>query len=261
MENNTAVYENGEMEIDVMELLLALRKRLWLILLAAVIGGGIAGAFSKFVLTPQYTSTAMMYILSKETTLTSLADLQIGSQLTKDYEVIVKSRPILEDVIESLGLSLTHEELEEKISLENPADTRILSISVQDPDPVMAKTIVDEVASASSDYIGDIMEMVPPKMIEDGEVPQKKSSPSNVMNAILGAIGAMVLVCGCVVFQVVMNDTIQCEEDVSRYLSLTVLASVPERKGEVKEDKEVMAKNVPSEPGRSRKRKKGGEHS
>ena len=96
-------------------MLAALKRRIWLILLAAVIGGGIAGAFSKFVLTPQYTSTAMMYILSKETTLTSLADLQIGSQLTKDYEVIVKSRPILEDVIQSLGLNLTHEELKEKI--------------------------------------------------------------------------------------------------------------------------------------------------
>ena len=254
------VYENEEVEIDLLELLAALKRRIWLILLAAVIGGGIAGAFSKFVLTPQYTSTAMMYILSKETTLTSLADLQIGSQLTKDYEVIVKSRPILEDVIQSLGLNLTHEELEEKITLENPTDTRILSISVEDPDPVMAKTIVDEIANASSEYIGDIMEMVPPKMIEDGEVPQKKSSPSNGRNAVLGALIAVMLVCGSVVLQVLLNDTVQTEEDVAKYPELTVLASVPERVGEVAEVKEVMAGNVSTEHGRSRKRKKGRKH-
>ena len=253
------VYENEEVEIDLLELLAALKRRIWLILLAAVIGGGIAGAFSKFVLTPQYTSTAMMYILSKETTLTSLADLQIGSQLTKDYEVIVKSRPILEDVIQSLGLNLTHEELEEKITLENPTDTRILSISVEDPDPVMAKTIVDEIANASSEYIGDIMEMVPPKMIEDGEVPQKKSSPSNGRNAVLGALIAVMLVCGSIVLQVLLNDTVQTE-DVAKYLELTVLASVPERVGEVAEVKEVMAGNVSTEHGRSRKRKKGRKH-
>ena len=99
----------------------------------------------------------MMYILSQETTLTSLADLQIGSQLTKDYEVIVRSRPILEDVIQNLGLNMSHQDLEKKISINNPTDTRILSISVTDPDPVMAKTIVDEVANASSEYIGDLM--------------------------------------------------------------------------------------------------------
>ena len=153
MENQKTIQQTDEMEIDLLELLAALRRKLWLILLAAVIGGGIAGAFSKFVLTPQYTSTAMMYILSQETTLTSLADLQIGSQLTKDYEVIVRSRPILEDVIQNLGLNMSHQDLEKKISINNPTDTRILSISVTDPDPVMAKTIVDEVANASSEYI------------------------------------------------------------------------------------------------------------
>ena len=190
-------------------------------------------------------------------TLTSLADLQIGSQLTKDYEVIVKSRPILEDVIQSLGLTMGHRDLEKKISINNPADTRILSISVTDPDPVMAKTIVDEVANASSEYIGDIMEMVPPKMIEDGEVPQQKSSPSNSRNAMLGAMLGIVLVCGITVLEVVLNDTIQTEEDIEKYLGISVLALVPEREGEMTvEDKDEMV-NAAAEHGRSRKKKRG----
>ena len=45
----------------------------------------------------------MVYVLSKETTLTSLADLQIGSQLTKDYSVMITSRPVLEQVIKNQG--------------------------------------------------------------------------------------------------------------------------------------------------------------
>ena len=47
--------------------------------------------------------------------------------------------------------------------------TSILSISVEDPAPDMAKLIADKIATVSSDYIGDIMEMVPPKLIEEGE--------------------------------------------------------------------------------------------
>ena len=50
----------------------------------------------------------MVYVLSKETTLTSLADLQIGSQLTKDYSVMITSRPVLEQVIENQGLNMTY---------------------------------------------------------------------------------------------------------------------------------------------------------
>lgn len=256
--NNQVPYENDEIEIDLLEIFKALKRRLWIILAATILCGGAAGAFSKFVLTPQYTSTAMVYILSKETTLTSLADLQIGSQLTKDYAVIVTSRPVLEDVIEKLGLDITYSDLKKKITINNPKDTRILSISAEDPDPRMAKAIADEIANTSSEYIGEIMEMVPPKMIEDGEVPTKKTSPSNAKNAVLGAMIGFVMVCGVIVLEVLMNDTIRTEDDVEKYLGLTVLAMVPEREGEALEDKERMAKNKKSSSARSRKRGNGG---
>ena len=219
-----------------------------------------AGAFSKFVLTPQYKSTAMVYILSKETTLTSLADLQIGSQLTKDYKIIVTSRRVLNQVIDDMKLNLTYKELLEKVTIDNPQDTRILSISVEDPAPDMAKLIADKIATVSSDYIGDIMEMVPPKLIEEGEIPIQKSSPSNVKNALIGALLGAVIVCGLITVQVVMNDTIRTEEDVTKYLGLSVLASVPIREGEKPEDKEAMISSkskTKTAPGKSRKKKGG----
>lgn len=258
MNTNNTPYEDDEIEIDLLELFMALKRKFWLILLITVLGGGIAGAFSKFVLTPQYTSTAMVYILSKETTLTSLADLQIGSQLTKDYAVIVTSRPVLEEVIENLGMNITYKDLKEKITIDNPKDTRILSISAKDPDPQMAKVIADEVAGTASSYIGDIMEMIPPKMIEDGEVPLEKTSPSNTKNALIGAFAGFALVCGIIVLEVLMNDTIRTEDDVDKYLDLTVLAMVPARKGEIAEDKEAMAKNKTAQNQKGRKRGRRG---
>lgn len=229
---NLNKYNDDEVEIDLLELLMALWHRMWLIILAAVLFGGGAGAFSKFVLTPQYTSTAMMYILSKETTLTSLADLQIGSQLTKDYMIVATSRPVLEEIISEQGLDLTYERLKNKITITNPADTRILSITVQDPDPYLAKTLADSVATTSSEYIGEIMEMVPPKIIEKGVAATTKTSPSNGKNAMLGALLGICLVCGIIVLEVLMNDSIKTEEDIERYLDISVLASVPSRTGD-----------------------------
>ena len=257
MEKN---FDDDEIEIDLLELLREFRRRIWIILGVIVLFGGVAGAFSKFVLTPQFKSTAMVYILSKETTLTSLADLQIGSQLTKDYKIIVTSRRVLNQVIDEMELGLTYKDLNEKVTIDNPQDTRILSISVEDPDPNMAKMIADKIATVSSDYIGDIMEMVPPKLIEEGEVPVLKSSPSNAKNALIGGLLGAVLICGLITVQVVMNDTIRTEEDVTKYLGLSVLASVPEREGEKPEDKEAMisGKSKPKTgTGKSRKKKGG----
>ena len=133
-------YDDNEIEIDLLELLGEFRRKIWIILGIIILFGGVAGAFSAFVLTPQYKSTAMVYILSKETTLTSLADLQIGSQLTKDYKIIVTSRRVLNQVIDDMKLNLTYKDLVEKVTIDNPQDTRILSISVEDPDLSHGKT-------------------------------------------------------------------------------------------------------------------------
>lgn len=237
MDNKTINMNDDEVEIDLLQLFRALKKRILWIVGAGVIMGGTFGLFSKFAITPQYTSTSMVYILSKETTLTSLADLQIGSQLTQDYKIIVTSRPVISEVIDKLKLDISYENMVSKITINNPNDTRILSITAQDPDPVMAKDIADSVAKTSSEYIGDIMEMVPPKVIEEGTVSDKKASPSNGKNAMIGAMLGIVLVCGLTVVEELLNDTIQTEEDVEKYMGLTVLASVPLREGEAEENK------------------------
>lgn len=223
------IYQETEDEIDLLGLLLAYKRKLWLIVLVALFGGVLAGLFSKFVLIPQYNSSAMLYVLSKETTLTSLADLQIGSQLSKDYSVIIRTRPVLQEVVDKLELDMTYKQLREKLKITNDSDTRILTLTITDPDPELAKLIVDQVANSASDYIGDIMEMIPPKLIEDGEIPLYPVSPNNKRNVILGAMAGIILVCGIITVGVLLDDTVKTEDDVERYLGLTVLASIPDK--------------------------------
>ena len=137
---------NEEMEIDLLELFFMLKRRFWLLVLSAVVGGVLYGVYTQFFIAPKYSSTAMLYILSKETTLTSLADLQVGSQLTKDYKVLVVSKPVLQEVIDKLDLKTEYKDLKAKVSISNPADTRILTITVLDKDATRAKDTVNEIA-------------------------------------------------------------------------------------------------------------------
>ena len=226
---------DDEIEIDLLELMRAYLKHIVAIVACTLVFGGVTGAFTKFVMVPQYSSTSMLYIISKETTLTSLADLQIGSQLTNDYQIIVKSRPVLQTVIDDLGLDTTYEKLSNRVTIDNPSNTRILTISIEDPDPQLAKKIVDAVANVASDYIAETMEMVPPKMIEEGTVATVKSGPSTVKNTAIGALIGLVLACGIITVMFILNDTITSTEDVEKYLGIPVLASVPERKYSSKE--------------------------
>lgn len=221
---------NRTNEIDLLELFYALQKR-WKAILATTLAGGIiACAISMFLIRPIYTSTSSVLILTKETTLSSLADLQMGSQLTNDYEVLITSRPVLEDVIKNLKLDLTTEELTKMITVNNPSDTRILEISVDYTSPTGARNIVDELVDVSTEFIGDMMEGIPPKIIEKGEIPDKKTSPSVSKNTVLGLMLGFILSAGVVTVMMLMDDTIKSEEDVERYLGLSTLASIPDRK-------------------------------
>lgn len=217
-------------EIDLLEILYALKKKILVIIAAGLLAGCISGVVTQTAITPVYTSTSSILVLSKETTLTSLADIQLGTSLTSDYTVLIKSTPVLEQVIENLKLDITAEDLRETITIENPADSRILNISVVNTDPETAKKIVDEIADVASVFIGDKMEVIPPKIIEVGKVPTVRSAPSMKKNAVLGLLFGAFVAAAAITVLTIMDDTLKTEEDIAKYLGISVLASVPDRK-------------------------------
>ena len=223
--------ENEEIEIDLLQLWNAVRHRIWLVLLVGFIMADIAYAYTRFLITPMYSSSATMLVITKETTLSSLADLQLGSQLTDDYEILIMSRPVLQETIRELNLDINYKQLRGSISIANPNDSRMLIITAVQPDPELAKNVVDTLAEISSEYIADKMEVTAPKIIEEGEVPLFRSSPSFFRNTaiggMLGVLAAVFLIC----VAVILNDSIQTEDDIERYLQLPVLAVVPDKSG------------------------------
>ena len=107
----------------------------------------------------------------------------------------------------------------------------MLIITAEQPDPELAKSVVDTLAGISSEYIAEKMEVTAPKIIEEGEVPMSQSSHSILSNTaiggMLGVLAAVFLIC----VAVILNDSIQTEDDVERYLQLPVLAVVPDKSG------------------------------
>lgn len=215
--------------INLWNLWLAIRKRIWSVLCATLIGACIAADFTYFMIPAQYTSSSLMLVLTKETTLQSVADLQLGTSLTGDYTILIQSRPVLEQVIENLGLNMGYQTLKGMTTVTNQSGTRILEISVQDTDPKRAKAIVDELSNVSAAYIGDKMEITPPKIIEEGNVPTQKTSPNNRRNTLYGAAIGLLAALAIIALNEILNDTLNNEEDVTRYLGLVTLAIVPEK--------------------------------
>lgn len=237
MENNIRKFQDDE--IDLVELFHVLLRKWWLIALCAIIGGGAALGVTVGLITPMYESNAMLYILNKTTTVTSLADIQMGSALTEDFAVIATSKPVIDGAIERIKkdeeVTFTRSEVQKMLTVTNKADTRILVITATDADPKKACMVANAVAKETASQMAEIMKSDPPTTVEQAEVAENPVSPNVMKNTAVGFMAGIVLICGILVLRHLMNDNIKTEEDVERYLGVPVLASIPYNKEHEKE--------------------------
>jgi capsular polysaccharide biosynthesis protein len=238
---------DNEIEIDLKDLLFELLTYWKLILFVTIIAGVIGFAVSEFLIVPQYQSTSELYVLSKSTSITSLADIQTGTSLTNDYMVVVKGRPVLEQVIENLGIQETYGSLSQKVSLSNPSNSRILQITVTHQDPQMAKLIADEIAEVGAAYISVTMDQDPPNIIQYGYADGSPVSPNIIKNTLAGALIGAFLIIAIIVISYLFNDTIMGPEDIEKKLGMNVLGTLP-----LEESEDDGARK----PGNGRKKKK-----
>ena len=171
--------------------------------------------------------------------------------MTKDFAILATSRPVVKTVIDELDLEYSYEEMVAKVTVDNPADTRYLKITVEDPDPELAADMANAFADATADGVAEIMSTDRPSIVERAVVPKVPSSPSLVKNTAIGGVIAALLVMAVIVVRYLLDDTIKTEEDVTKYLQLNTLASLP-----LDSDVEVKKGTRPKNGTKSKKQQK-----
>jgi capsular polysaccharide biosynthesis protein len=222
---------NDEIEINLREIFAVLMDKLAVIILIAVLGAAVAFAFTKFLIKPVYQSSTQVYVTNNSLTTTeqiNVGDLQSSNYLTKDYMILVKSNPVLEQVIADMNLDMTTSELSDKIVVSTPTDTIILTIAVSDTDPMLAKKIVDAVREASKTQIQSVMGIETVNTVEESNLPENPVSPNTKMNVLMGFVLGLILSIAVVIIRFMLDDTIKVQEDVEKYLGLSVLGMIPE---------------------------------
>lgn len=185
----TDVQNNDEIEIDLGEIFSFIISKIGYVILAVALCSIISFAITAWFITPQYTSTAKIYVLNRQSTDTvTSSDITSSTYLTKDYIEMIQSRTVIEAVIDELDLDVTYEGLLKVLTVSAESDTRVVSISATDPDPFMARDIADAVCQASVVHIKDIMELESVNIVDSANIPTEKSSPSISRNVIIAAL-------------------------------------------------------------------------
>ena len=219
-----------EIEIDLRELFYLLKQKLLIVVAAFVIGGILAGAATYFLIKPTYKASSLLYVVSaSNNSVVNLADLQIGTNLTADYEELLLSRPMMESVIQNLDLEgVSVSGLRGMLSITNKTGTRILQISATTRDPQLSADIANEVAELAITWLPAVMECNEPHVAEEAVAPTHRAGPSYVRNAAIGALVLCLLTYGVFVVQYLYDDSVRTEDDMEKYFGVMPLAVIPE---------------------------------
>ena len=220
--------EENTIEIDVLSLLRTIWRKKFLILLTAILTTGLAFAYSAFLATPQYDSTTRLYVVNQSSDngagITN-QDLQAGSFLVQDYKEIILSQDVLKNVTTTLGIT---DDIEEKITVDIPVDTRILSITVRDSDPNQAATIANTLRDEAAKKIIEVTKVSDVTTLEAALPAEKPSTPQTKRNLVLGFIVGAFLATALVLVLEVLDDRVKRPQDIEEGLGMTLLGVVPQ---------------------------------
>ena len=216
-------------EIDLLDLFSFYMSRLPLLIGAVLIGALCAGLFTHYCIPDKFTAVSRMYMISASSdSVINLSDLNLGTSLSNDYVELMKSRPVLEEVINTLNLEYTYEELRNMIDLGVVTGTRIVKISTTSTDPYEAMIISNEIARVSKVQLPKVMDAPAPTIVEEAIVPKYKSSPSLKRNTVVGALALLVCVLAILTVKYLLDDTIKTSEDVEKEFGVMPLTVIPE---------------------------------
>ena len=218
-----------EETIDLRELLATIKKRFWIVILTTVIAVGISAVMTNRTKVQFYQAkTTMIVIVEKNENQAMLTSDQIsaGQKLAVLYGEIIKSRAVLQPVIERLNLEMTPQQLAGMISVSQVNETHIMNLSVTDTDPDRAKAIANTIPEVFTEEVkrtikANGVEVLDPSL---GGYPIVSNSSNKV--AIAGVIGVMI---GLFIIFLIefLDNKVKTPQDMEKYFNIPVLGVIP----------------------------------
>ena len=222
--------------MEVRDYLRAIRRRWRVVALFGLLFGALAAAYT-FTVTPQYASSAQLFVTTPSSGSSSDASYQgalFSQQRVQSYAIQVGTRDMASKVLDDLDLDLTPAELADKVSASVVTQTVILTITATDPDAATAQQIAQAYAAELGDWVevtetppGQAASPVKATISEAADLPDSPTSPDVVRNLVLGALAGILLGLGAAVLREHLDNSIRGAEDVAKVTTVSTLGTIP----------------------------------
>ncbi len=222
--------------MDLRDYLRILRGRWRLIALCTLLALA-AASLATYAATPVYQAQSQLFISTSQTDTGGVGGLQQGSQFAqqrvKSYADIIDSPMVTTQVISELGLALSPQQLENKITASAPLDTVLIDIDVEDPSPVVAQAIADAVAVRFTQVAAELEtpegatdSPVKVSVVRQAELPLTPVSPRPTLNLALGLLVGLAVGVGAAVLRETLDTSVKTVEQLQETVGLAPLGVI-----------------------------------
>ncbi len=220
--------------IDVAHVVKCLLRRVWVIILAGILGATAAFSYASFAIAPKYSTSIMLYVNNSAFSLggaefsISSSEISAARSLVKTYIVMLQNRTTLNEVIEKSGVSYSYGELYDMIEATAASNTEVLKVTVTSEDPYEAAIIANCIAEVLPRRISEIIEGASMEVVDSAYVNLGKVSPNIAKYTAVGLFAGAFLAAAVLVIFAITDNTVHNEEYILRTYEHPVLAKVPD---------------------------------
>ncbi len=220
----------AETETSVVDIINMMLTFWWFIVILAILVGGATYTYFKISATPQYKSTAKLYINTEgQQTSTDVSTSAITGaiNLLPSYIEVLQSKTFIDTVSDDLDNKYSYDDIKGMLTLESVVDTNIVSISVEHPDSHVSYLVCSSIVNNAPSEMARVFGGGSTKLTEYPEEAEEPEALHTGRNAVIGlAAGAVVAM--VIIFLVNMFDTRVKSKDelVSKY-GVPILGEIP----------------------------------
>ena len=182
-----------------------------------------------FIQKPMYKSYTTVILGGNETTNSQTItqnDIAMNKNLVDTYAEIVKSRRVLDQVIDELDLNISYDSLYNMISVSAVNNTEIIKITVTNKNAVTAKNIANVTANYFMKEIVKLYNMNNVNVLDEAINADNPFNINITKQVVIYFVVGLILALGIVFVVFYFDRTIKSVEQIEQKIKLPILGSV-----------------------------------
>ncbi|MGX8833540.1 YveK family protein [Amedibacillus sp. YH-ame6] len=227
-ENINTERKSDEIEIDLSQFFLLLKKHVTLIVISTTICAAISLLITVFFIEKKYASTETIYLTPKVTEQGTVDASSVNSNtiLVNNYVLMIKGENVLSKVAEKLDLPSV-DEVKAAVSVSNEPDTQIINVIAKTDDPTKSKQIAETTVDIFFTEMKDKLNIENLTIIDSAKINTTAVSPSKKVNLLFGAFIGIALSCGYVFLKFILDKRLKNSFEAESFLGIPVLVEIP----------------------------------